>query len=153
MNAGRALTVSLRTENTGTADLLLSEALHTYFRVSEIGSVRILGLAAEDLPCAWPGYRDGVMTFAQETDLVCQCGSRILVIDDPGMARKIRVGRFGSQTSVVWNPWIAKAAAMSDFGDEEYHEMVCVEAANAQSGALTLKPGAEHILTTEISLL
>ena len=55
VNAGHALTVSLRTENTGTADVLLSEALHTYFRVSEIGSVRILGLAAEDLPCAWPG--------------------------------------------------------------------------------------------------
>ena len=30
--------------------------------------------------------------------------------------------------SVVWNPWKEKAAAMSDFGDEEYVNMVCVEA-------------------------
>jgi glucose-6-phosphate 1-epimerase len=28
---------------------------------------------------------------------------------------------------VVWNPWIAKAKAMADFGDDEYVEMVCIE--------------------------
>jgi glucose-6-phosphate 1-epimerase len=28
---------------------------------------------------------------------------------------------------VVWNPWVKKAAAMGDFGDEEYHTMCCVE--------------------------
>lgn len=153
MNAGRALTVSLRTVNGGTEDAALSEALHTYFRVSDIGGVRILGLKPEDLPCEWPGLRDGVMTFERETDLVCQCGNKVLVIDDPGMARKIRVTRFGSAGSVIWNPWIEKAAAMSDFGNDEYREMVCVEAANAQSGTLTLKPGAEHTLTTVLSLL
>ena len=27
----------------------------------------------------------------------------------------------------MWNPWKEKAAAMSDFGDDEYPNMVCVE--------------------------
>ena len=31
--------------------------------------------------------------------------------------------------TVVWNPWDKKAKAMSDFGDDEYKRMVCVEAA------------------------
>ena len=31
-------------------------------------------------------------------------------------------------TSVVWNPWHEKAVAMSDFGDDEYPYMLCVEA-------------------------
>ena len=31
--------------------------------------------------------------------------------------------------TAVWNPWVAKSAAMGDFGDEEYTGMVCVEAA------------------------
>ena len=30
--------------------------------------------------------------------------------------------------SVVWNPWKEKAAAMADFGDDDYPEMLCVEA-------------------------
>ena len=30
--------------------------------------------------------------------------------------------------SVVWNPWEEKAKQMSDFGDDEYTKMVCVEA-------------------------
>ena len=34
---------------------------------------------------------------------------------------------------VVWNPWIDKARAMSDFGDEEYKRMVCVEAGHIQN--------------------
>lgn len=28
---------------------------------------------------------------------------------------------------VVWNPHIEKAKGMSDFGDDQYHEMICVE--------------------------
>lgn len=29
---------------------------------------------------------------------------------------------------VVWNPWIENAKAMSDFGDDEWKNMICVEA-------------------------
>lgn len=35
---------------------------------------------------------------------------------------------FFSSSVVVWNPWIEKAAAMGDFGNEEYKNMICVEA-------------------------
>jgi D-hexose-6-phosphate mutarotase len=42
---------------------------------------------------------------------------------------------------VVWNPWIAKAKAMPDFGDEEYKTMLCVESGNVADNALTLSPG------------
>jgi glucose-6-phosphate 1-epimerase len=30
-------------------------------------------------------------------------------------------------TVTLWNPWVEKAKGMSDFGDEEYKVMVCVE--------------------------
>ncbi|EGF80059.1 hypothetical protein BATDEDRAFT_35052 [Batrachochytrium dendrobatidis JAM81] len=31
---------------------------------------------------------------------------------------------------VVWNPWVEKAKAMSDFDDSEFQQMVCVEVGN-----------------------
>jgi hypothetical protein len=32
----------------------------------------------------------------------------------------VEVRKAGFPDAVVWNPWIAKAQAMGDFGDEEY---------------------------------
>ena len=52
---------------------------------------------------------------------------------------------------MVWNPWIEKSKRMADFGDEEYHGMVCVETANAGSDVFILNPGETHLMTTEIS--
>jgi Aldose 1-epimerase len=53
---------------------------------------------------------------------------------------------------VVWNPWDKKAKAMSDFGDEEYKQMVCVEAAAIEE-PITLKPSEEWTGRLQLSLL
>ena len=34
---------------------------------------------------------------------------------------------------MVWNPWAENAAKMSDFGDDEYKTMICVEAVQTTS--------------------
>ena len=57
-----------------------------------------------------------------------------------------------SQT-VVWNPWIAKAAAMADFGDDEWTGMVCVEAVNTREQSIVVPAGETHLLSQTISLL
>ncbi|KAG2548200.1 hypothetical protein PVAP13_9KG151825 [Panicum virgatum] len=43
---------------------------------------------------------------------------------------------------VVRNPWENKSKTMVDFGDEEYKQMLCVDAA-AVERAITLKPRQE----------
>jgi glucose-6-phosphate 1-epimerase len=53
----------------------------------------------------------------------------------------IQVVRSGFPDVVLWNPHIEKAAAMSDFGDDEWRRMVCLEAAQAGSGAVEVAPG------------
>lgn len=47
-----------------------------------------------------------------------------------------------SKIKVVWNPWSEKAKAMADFGDEEYKNMICVEAGHV-SKRYVLKPSEQ----------
>ena len=62
-------------------------------------------------------------------------------IDDPGLQRRITVSKDDSRSTVVWNPWIDKARAMPDFGDDEWRGMVCIETANVGEAAVRLRAG------------
>lgn len=41
-------------------------------------------------------------------------------IIDEGAGSCVEITKPGFPDAVVWNPWIEKAKAMADFGDEEY---------------------------------
>ena len=157
VTVGSALTLELETTDFGDEDLLITEALHSYFRVSDVRNVSIAGLAG----CAYfdkvtGGARqiqgDGPLTFAGETDNVYLDSRATCVLDDPGMGRRIYVAKRGSRSTVVWNPWIDKASRMQDFGDDEWTGTVCVETANARENAVTIRPGQSHTLAARISL-
>lgn len=45
-------------------------------------------------------------------------GTRQVV--DAASGTIVEVRKSGFPDAVVWNPWISKAAAMADFGDDEY---------------------------------
>ncbi len=122
---GATLSMSLEVENRDEKEFSFEEALHTYFAVSDIADVTISGLertpyldkagglterTQDDLPIRFSGETDRVYL---ETMATCS-------IDDPGLQRRIVVSKDGSRSTVVWNPWIAKARAMQDFGDEEW---------------------------------
>jgi glucose-6-phosphate 1-epimerase len=75
-----------------------------------------------------------------------------VTIEDPGWERRVVISKTGSATTVLWNPWVAKARAMPDFGDDEWPRMLCVETANAGEQALTLAPGATHAMTATLAV-
>jgi glucose-6-phosphate 1-epimerase len=52
---------------------------------------------------------------------------------------------------VVWNPYIEKAKGMSDFGDDQYHEMICVEPGIL--GGPTLEAGKSAELSQVLEML
>jgi glucose-6-phosphate 1-epimerase len=52
---------------------------------------------------------------------------------------------------VVWNPHAAKAASLADFGDDEYHDMVCVEP-GVLLGRPVLGPGRAATVEQRISV-
>lgn len=156
VNVGKALTVTLDTENISDHAIPLTDALHTYFHVADVTKIRVSGFDGCDYYCNLAktmNRQNGDIIFNREIDSIYSAGSRKAVIDDPVLDRRILVERFGSNTAVVWNPWIEKSAKMEDFGDEEYKNMLCVEAVNTREDARTLAPGAKHTLATRISLL
>jgi D-hexose-6-phosphate mutarotase len=73
---------------------------------------------------------DKVCTRALYMDACWYAGKSVRVVD-PEWKRQIVIEKAGFSDVVVWNPWDAKAKAFSDFGDEEYRVMVCIEPANA----------------------
>ena len=72
------------------------------------------------------------------------------VVHDPVWKRRIIVDKIGSDSTVVWNPWIDKTKGMSDMAPDDWKEMICVETANAADNAVRLRPGATHKLTVSI---
>lgn len=154
VNFGAALTVAATTVNNGKSSFLLGEALHTYFRVGEIAETQIRGLGGAQLDnrlTSQISTAPDVFGFRSETDNIYHSEAAVS-IEDPVLKRRIRVEKQNSRDTVVWNPWIDKSKRMADFGDEEYHRMVCVEAANCFGNRIDLAPGAAHTLIQKISL-
>ncbi len=154
---GAALTVALKIYNTGKNDLAYSGALHSYFNVADASAIKVLGLEDceySDKVINVEGQQAGAIVIDREIDRVYRRTSGIVKVEDPVFARTIRIAKSGSTSTVVWNPWIEKSKRMPDFGDEEYHTMVCVEAANAAAAAddRVLVPGAMAELRQMISL-
>ncbi len=148
------LTVSLIVENTGDEELCFTAALHNYFAVSNVADITISGLENTrflDTLVDTEKTQDGAIKITEEFDNVYLNTDATCTIDDPGFERKISIAKQGSKSTVVWNPWIEKAARMPDYGDSEYPEMVCIETTNAQNDARSVKPGQSHTLTTIIS--
>ena len=153
VTVGAELETVLSTRNIGEAEFIFSEALHTYFNVSDIRMVSVGGLEG----CGFAGVPTGSpqvkpITFESYTDRFFIDTEADCVIDDPGFGRRIRISKTHSHNTVVWNPWIEKARAMKDFWDDEYLTMICVEAVNAKSNAITLKPGEQHSLGSTLSV-
>jgi glucose-6-phosphate 1-epimerase len=64
----------------------------------------------------------------------------------------VRTAKENSSTTIVWNPGRQGAARLSDLGDEEWKQMICIEASNILGSAISLDPGKEHTMRAEIGL-
>ena len=154
---GHALKLVLEITNTGEAERRVEAALHTYLAVSNAREVTITGL--ENV--AYLDKVDGAtivnatgdpIRFVAETDRVYSDTEDDVVLHDPGLNRKITVAKNGGCSTVIWNPWVAKAASMKDFGDDEWTGMCCIESAAVGDDAWTLAPGTSKSLQSEVSV-
>ena len=93
------------------------------------------------------------MQFTSETDRVYLGTQSTVVLKDPSWNRTLRISKSGSNGSVVWNPWIDKAKALPDFGDNEWPSMICIETVNALENSVQLAAGAQHEMTQKIEVV
>lgn len=156
VNVGAMLSMELITHNAGNATLRITDALHTYFRIGDIGHTEVLGLDQT-------GYQDkvsgqdrqiqaGPVTFTGETDRIYLDTQADCIIKDNSLGRRIRIAKQGSDTTVVWNPWMEKEKTFADMSAGEYRDMLCVETCNAATDVIVLQPGEKHSLLAELSV-
>lgn len=154
---GQALAVELATGNTGKAAFEIGEALHSYFVISDVDAVRISGLEGavylDKVDNMQRKTQAGAITITSEVDRLYVNTETECLIEDAGFKRRIRVAKRGSRSTVVWNPWVEKAAKMGDFGsDSGYRGMVCVESVNAAENVVSIEPGSTHSLAVAYSV-
>lgn len=144
------LALELTTANRDTRPFTFTQAFHPYLRVRNIMDVTVHGLdqaSFVDRLSGQAGRQEGALVIRAETDRVYTPAKPECALHDAGLGRALAMTFTGTPQLVVWNPWIAKAKAMPDFGDEEYTSMLCLEPANTADSAVTLAPGQQHTLT------
>lgn len=140
------LQIELVNTNLGQQAFELTQALHTYFPTSAIEKTSVDGLQGANYIefGEGPFEQNEEVTFTRETDMVYQNAPAQQTITTPEGV--IAVGRENSTSCVLWNPWIEKSQRLSNFRDDEYHKMLCLEAANVMADKVTLAPGQSHSL-------
>jgi len=156
VSIGATLEITLTTRNVDAAPFTISQAIHTYFNISHVDNVTITGYDGTRYidkvgGANRPARQVGDIVINSEIDAVFQDNPGASDILDSGFKRRITIAKEGSNSAVVWNPWIEKAKKLSGYTPEAYKTMVCVETCNALEDARTIQPGAAHSLKAIIS--
>jgi glucose-6-phosphate 1-epimerase len=151
VRVGAQLGLDLMVRNTGKQPMRIEEALHAYLAVSDVRKVSIEGLAGvmySDRVGTPHTEKEGAapIRITAETDRIYLNTQSKCVVHDPDWQRRLLVEKTNSNTTVVWNPWIAKAKALTDFGDDEWTSMLCIETCNVREFGVTLAPGESHTM-------
>lgn len=135
----------------------IENCLHTYFHVGDIGAVSISGLETlpfDDFAFGANGARraaeNAILKITQETNRVYFDSPQTVEIRDEKWKRAIRVEKFHSQSTVVWNPWTTQKMP-DDFDPAEHAQMVCVESGNVKQNKISLAPGKISSLKVIVS--
>jgi glucose-6-phosphate 1-epimerase len=151
---GKTLRLILTTRNKGAEPIAITQALHTYFHVGDIGAVRVEGLEGCDyIDKATRGdpriQQEGPIAVDREVNRIyLGCPGPVAIVDE-ALRRRILIDKSGSGSYVVWNPWAETGAKFGDMGPDGYRKMLCVETTNAWTDTAAIAPGAEYALTSE----
>jgi len=150
ISVGATLSLEFTVKNRGNKTVCFASALHSYFSISDIDSVAVNGLEnVEYIDCVdnWSEQlQNSAVVVDKEIDHIYQDSNKEITIVDQGWKRVVSITSEGSNSTVLWNPWIEKSKRLSNFDDQDYRKMLCIETANIRSDSVQLQPGATHLL-------
>lgn len=141
-----SLDTKLEVVNTGQSPFTFTALLHSYFCINDISKVQLFG--------QFPKYFDKLsqQNIEDQPTLLLPITGEIDRIYG-GVEGPFRIiekihdelnFEFLIETDfndlVVWNPWAEKSKTMSDFDEQEYKQMICVESGNVIN-PIMLVPG------------
>jgi len=139
----------LSVKNTGSTSFDFTAALHSYWSVSAIADIKVVGGFAgktylnriEDPQTDMVNSAGNELTISEATDHVYKGLPCDLMLEDSGKASTLAIHSTGFSDTVVWNP----------FGNEKmgYDSFVCLEAAQS-SEPVILAPAEEWVGTMSV---
>lgn len=148
---GETLALTLTTTNPNDHDLVITEALHTYFKVTQAAGLVIKGLEgathldklAENAPAV---TQTGALTLQPPMDSVFLNQTGRVTVEDAVGGRVITIDKAHSMSSVVWNPGAEIVKGFDDIPADDWPHFVCVESGNVLEDAVTVASGEKHAL-------
>jgi len=154
----QGVNIKLTTQNQEAHTVHFSQALHTYLPTADITQTVIGGfdgvnysdtLQTDATNGGWQTKtQQGDISFEGEVDRIYH-GAPDITLTTP--TQRYQLIATGSNSTVVWNPWIKKAKQVSQFAEDDYLRMLCIETANAHLDAVTLQSGQTHSLSLSLS--
>ncbi len=145
--------VLLHSKNLSTNAMAISQALHTYIPTENISDTKVLGAKNGQYIDALDEWQlkkqKGSIKFNQEVDRIYLGDNQYRILTP----NKHLILNSNSQSSIVWNPWIKKSQRLSQFPQNGYKHMLCIESANVLSDHLKLNQGETHTLSMLLSCL
>jgi len=155
---GKTLKLSLESENRDDVPFTMTQALHSYFSVSDITQVRVDGLDKvsyldkASVAIKEDNIQSGSVTIDNEVDRIYINSPDTLALIDAAIDRKVIIQSTGSQTTIVWNPWADLSKQSAELADSAYQQFICVETANAVDDCVEVLPAMSHKMTVEYSV-
>ncbi len=151
------LKLELVSRNESSVPMMITQALHSYFRVSAAEKTEIIGLEGceyiDKLDQGRVKYQKAVLYPKGGFDRIYSISNSAVTISDSGFRRRIEVKSSGSRSIVAWNPWKEKSGAIRDLKNADYQHFVCLETANAGHDSVSILPGQCHRLQTIIAVI
>lgn len=147
---GESLSMQLTTHNTSISDVVITQALHSYFNLSDVNTVELSDLDQkhylDKLTQFSEKTQSGRVSVSGEIDRVYLSPPETVVLSDPGFKREIVMTSAGNHTLVVWNPGPETIKSLRDVDEAAYQNFLCVETANAVVDKILVEPNQTYSL-------